>query len=107
MSDNQKNWNEGNNPGQDKNQGRNPDTKNNPSGETRGKNPAGYNPNSPTGQNIPGRDPDRNSDPDKRTTPEVPDRGEKHETKIPKAGETKEQNQTYGDFDQNDDAASQ
>jgi hypothetical protein len=106
MADNQRNNpNEGNRPGQDQDQGRNQDMINNPSGETRGKNPAGYNPDSPTGQNVPGRDPERNNDPNKNIPTEVPDRGEKHETKIPKAED--EQTRTYGDFDEKDDAASQ
>jgi len=118
MANNQQdNRNDANRPGQDSNRNAQNDGKNqhnqrfvnNPSGENRGKNTGDYNPNSPTGQNIPGRDPERNNEPQKGTTPEVPDREEQHETKIPKAeNQTKtDESETYGDFDQNDSAASQ
>src|SRR5688572_25550962 len=109
MADNQRdNRNDGNRPGHESSKGspndRNRDIINNPSGETRGKNVGDYNPGSPTSQNIPGRDPNRNDDPQKRNIPEVPNREEKHETKIPKA---EDETETYGDFDNEDDAASQ
>jgi len=114
MAENQgNNRSDGNRPDQGRNQGTQDQkdnrgnqrgTVNNPSGETRGKNTGDYNPNSPTGQNIPGRDPNRNDDPQKRNTPEVPNREEKHETKIPKA---EDETETYGNFDTDDSAASQ
>jgi hypothetical protein len=105
MAENQRDNGGGSNrPGQDGNRGNDRGMGNNPSGETRGKNQAAYNPDSPTGQNIPGRDPERNNDPQRRSTPEVPNRKEEHETKIPRA---EDESETYGDFDQNDSAASQ
>lgn len=105
MADNQRDQRQGGNqPGQDnRNESQNDrNMANNPSGETRGENPSEYNPNSPTGQNTQEARGQQQDDPQKRTTPEVPGRKEERETQLPKA-----EDEVQGEFDENDDAASQ
>jgi hypothetical protein len=92
--------------GQDRNrshqgpQDRNRGFFNNPSGETRGVNPAEQNKRQPTDENVASRTQSRHE----QRNQEVPQREEEHETKQPKA-EKQRQDDVYGQID--GDAGSQ